>query len=81
MILEGADPFVMGAGNMGGTLKTSIIPSSGGILSSSFPSGTGVSDSIEVDNDNGVTRRASDIPKVLDETSHEMDSNQVWPPM
>ncbi len=30
-ILEVADPFVLGAGNMGDALKTSVIPSSRGL--------------------------------------------------
>ena len=43
-----ADPIGQGAGYTGGTLKTSA----------NRP--PGVSDSIELDNDNGVTRRASE---------------------
>jgi hypothetical protein len=40
----------------------------------------GVSDSIELDNDNGVTRRASEKhPKVLGESIPDRrDSNRVW---
>ena len=42
----------------------------------------GVSDSIELDNDNGVTRRASEKhPRVLGENIPDReDSNRVWWP-
>ena len=49
---ECADPLVIGAGETGGALETSA---------DRHP---GVSDSIEPDNDDGVTRRASEkVPK------------------
>jgi len=45
---DGADPLIIGAGNTGGALRTST---------DRHP---GVADSIEHDNDSGVTRRASE---------------------
>ena len=55
---ECADPLIIGAGKTEGALMTSA---------DRHP---GVSDSIELDNDDGVTRRASENhPKVLGETS------------
>jgi hypothetical protein len=55
---ESADPLIIGAGNTEGALQTSA---------DRHP---GVADSIELDNDDGVTRRASENhPKVLGETS------------
>jgi hypothetical protein len=55
---ECADPLIIGAGKTGGALETSA---------DRHP---GVADSIELDNDDGVTRRASENhPKVLGETS------------
>ena len=55
---ECADPLIIGAGKTEGTFMTSA---------SRHP---GVADSIEFDNDDGVTRRASENhPKVLGETS------------
>ena len=53
-----ADPLIIGVGNTGGAYKTSA---------DRHP---GVADSIELDNDAGVTRRASENrPKVLGEAS------------
>jgi hypothetical protein len=53
-----ADPLIMGAGETEGALRTSA---------NRHP---GVSDSIEHDNDDGVTRRASENhPKILGEAS------------
>ena len=53
-----ADPLITGAGKTEGALKTST---------DRHP---GVADSIELDNDDGVTRRASEThPKVLGEAS------------
>ena len=53
-----ADPLIIGAGKTEGALKTSA---------DRHP---GVADSIELDNDAGVTRRASENrPKVLGEAS------------
>lgn len=46
---ECADPLILGAGKTGGAFKTSA---------DRHP---GVADSIEFDNDEGVTRRASEI--------------------
>lgn len=54
---ECADLFDVSAGETGIVIQTSDIRP------------PGVSDSIELDNDNGVTRRASEGPKVLGETS------------
>jgi len=55
---DSADPLIIGAGKMGCALKTST---------DRHP---GVADSIELDNDSGVTRRASEKgPKVLGEAS------------
>jgi len=55
---ECADPLIIGAGKTGGAFTTSA---------NRHP---GVADSIELDNDDGVTRRASENrPKVLGETS------------
>ncbi len=55
---DSADPLIIGAGKTGGALKTST---------DRHP---GVADSIELDNDSGVTRRASEGgPKVLGEAS------------
>ena len=49
---DGADPLIIGAGNTGGAILTSA---------GRHP---GVADSIELDNDSGVTRRASEkLPK------------------
>jgi len=48
---ECADPVQRGAGNMGNAVQTSVFR---------HPR---VSDSIELDNDDGVTRRASESPK------------------
>ena len=65
---ECADPLIIGAGETEGALKTSA---------NRHP---GVSDSIEHDNDDGVTRRASEKhPKVLGESiPGRWDSNRVW---
>ena len=55
---ECADPLIIGAGKTEGALETSA---------DGHP---GVADSIELDNDDGVTRRASEnLPKVLGEAS------------
>ena len=55
---ECADPLIIGAGKTEGAFMTSA---------DRHP---GVADSIELDNDDGVTRRASENrPKVLGETS------------
>ena len=55
---ECADPLIIGAGETEGALETST---------DRHP---GVADSIELDNGDGVTRRASENhPKVLGETS------------
>jgi len=55
---ECADPLIIGAGKTEGALETSA---------DRHP---GVADSIELDNGDGVTRRASEIfPKVLGEAS------------
>ena len=55
---ESADPLITGAGKTEGSLKTSA---------DRHP---GVADSIEHDNDDGVTRRASENnPKALGESS------------
>ena len=55
---ESADPLITGAGKTEGALKTSA---------DRHP---GVADSIEHDNDDGVTRRASENnPKALGESS------------
>jgi hypothetical protein len=55
---ECADPLIIGAGETGGASETSA---------DRHP---GVADSIELDNDDGVTRRASENhPKVLGEAS------------
>ena len=55
---EGADPLIIGAGKTEGALETSA---------NRHP---GVADSIELDNGDGVTRRASEnSPKVLGEAS------------
>ena len=55
---ECADPLIIGAGKTEGAIMTSA---------DRHP---GVADSIELDNDDGVTRRASENhPKVLGETS------------
>ncbi len=55
---ECADPLIIGAGKTEGALETSADRHPGG------------ADSIELDNDDGVTRRASENrPKVLGETS------------
>ena len=55
---ECADPLITGVGKTEGALKTSA---------DRHP---GVADSIELDNDDGVTRRASEThPKVLGEAS------------
>ena len=55
---ERADPLIIGAGKTEGALRTST---------DRHP---GVADSIEFDNDSGVTRRASEkVPKVLGEAS------------
>ena len=48
---ECADPLQRGAGNKENALLTSVFRH------------PGVSDSIELDNDDGVTRRASESPK------------------
>ena len=55
-----ADTVIVGAGETGDTI----------MMSGARP--PGVSDSIEVDNDNEVTRQASDFTKVLGETSRIM---------
>ena len=55
---ECADPLIIGAGKTEGAFTTSA------------DRHRGVADSIELDNDDGVTRRASENrPKVLGETS------------
>ena len=55
---ESADPLIIGAGKTEGAYMTSA---------NRHP---GVADSIELDNDDGVTRRASEnLPKVLGEAS------------
>ncbi len=55
---ECADPLIVGAGKTEGAIMTSA---------DRHP---GVADSIELDNDDEVTRRASEnLPKVLGETS------------
>ncbi len=66
---ECADLLRVGAGETGMAIQTSDIRLSG------------VSDSIELDNDNGVTRRASEnSPKILGESIPDRrDSNRVWP--
>ncbi len=63
-----ADPLIIGAGKTEGALETSA---------DRHP---GVADSIEHDNDDGVTRRASENhPKVLGESiPGRRDSNRVW---
>jgi hypothetical protein len=63
-----ADPLIIGAGETEGALRTST---------DRHP---GVADSIEPDNDVGVTRRASEnYPKVLGESiPGRGDSNRVW---
>ncbi len=65
-----ADPLIIGAGETEGAVKTSA---------DRHP---GVEDSIEHDNDVGVTRRASEKhPKVLGESIPDReDSNRVWTP-
>jgi hypothetical protein len=58
VLWERADPLIIGAGETEGALQTSA---------DRHP---GVADSIELDNDDGVTRRASEnLPKVLGEAS------------
>jgi hypothetical protein len=54
---ERADLLGLSAGEMGTTIQTSGVRP------------PGVSDSIELDNGNGVTRRASECTKVLGEAS------------
>ena len=65
---ECADLFDVSAGETDMAIRTSDIRP------------PGVSDSIELDNDNGVTRRASEKhPKVLGENiPDQRDSNRVW---
>lgn len=65
---ECADLFRVSAGETGMAIQTSDIRP------------PGVSDSIELDNDSGVTRRASENhPKVLGESIPDRrDSNRVW---
>lgn len=53
IILEGADPVSLGAGNADGALRASVVRP------------PGVSDSIELDNGVGVTRRVSENPRFL----------------
>jgi len=63
-----ADSILLDAGETEGTLET---------RTNRHP---GVADSIELDNDDGVTRRASENnPKVLGESIPDReDSNRVW---
>lgn len=67
---ECADLLSVSAGETGMAIQTSDIRP------------PGVSDSIELDNDNGVTRQASEKhPKVLGESIPDReDSNRVWSP-
>jgi hypothetical protein len=53
IILEGADPISLGAGNTDGALAARIVRP------------PGVSDSIELDNGVGVTRQVSENPRFL----------------
>jgi len=62
-----ADPISLGVGNTGDALKASVIRP------------PGVPDSIELNNDYGVTRRASESPKgPWPNIPDREDSSRVW---
>jgi hypothetical protein len=64
---ECADPLQRGAGNTGNALQTSVFL---------HPE---VSDSVELDNDNGITRRASENPKGFWRSIPDREHNsRVW---